>query len=390
MSQTRQPYRGAARTLVRGTVTPLTIQVPEVLKMNELFNVTVELKDSTGSVVESVLRAACGGGCVAGTEFDACTNRRRACGDANLPRTFGLSAYGLIQFVHLHCAATAIQGNQVITTARDLRNEVAVGENLHLMAGSDSSTFTHYYINAVTATTITLDRQYYSHVLTGAANSHVISTLYTKRDPLQHHFGEEGTDFTATRSVPLVTSADVGAVETATNLKITKPAQGVYLQANDQTCYKVASVQLTYTNLGGDTVGPSGHKVSTSGCVADESACLEGRYEIVYEDKNQGVNNAGGPYWPPSELGVDALESAGMQIYLDGPTSDLATKVVTVASFGQSVSAATPFHTKGFIDEESIAAALNGTTHTAAPCLRFGTEFSLALKATDDARTLSR
>ena len=103
----------------------------------------------------------------------------------------------------------------------------------------------------------------------------------------------------------------------------------------------------------------------------------------------------GGPYWPPTELGVDALESAGMQIYLDGPTSDLATKVVTVASFGQSESAATPFNTVGFIDEESIAAALNGVTHTAgthtaAPCLRFGTEFSLTLKATDDARTLSR
>jgi hypothetical protein len=45
MSQTRQPYRGAARTLVRGTVTPLTILVPEVLTMNALFNVTIELKD---------------------------------------------------------------------------------------------------------------------------------------------------------------------------------------------------------------------------------------------------------------------------------------------------------------------------------------------------------
>ena len=389
MSQTRQPYRGAARTLVRGTVTPLTILVPEVLTMNALFNVTIELKDSTGNVVESVLRPACGDACTTESlpSEVACTNRRRACGDVSLPRTFSLSAYGLIQLVHLHCAANATQGNQEITTARDLTNEVAVGENLHIMAGSDSSTFTHYYIKAITATTITLDRQYYSTVLTDAVNSHVISTLYTKRDPLQHHFGEDGTDLTAISSVPLTTSADMGTVETTTNLKITTPAQGVYLQANDQTCYKVASVTLTYTDVdGGTTVGPSGHKVSTSGCLTGESACLEGRYEIVYMDKNQGVNNAGGPYWPPTELGVDTLESAGMQIYLDGPDS-VSTKVVTVASVIGTGS-------KGFIDEASIAATLHGVTHptsgqTSAPCLRFGTEFSLTLKATDDARTLS-
>ena len=48
-----------------------------------------------------------------------------------------------------------------------------------------------------------------------------------------------------------------------------------------------------------------------------------------------------------------------------------------------------PLVSLGYLDEETIAQTLTGTTFTASsPCLRFGSEFSLQLQATADEKTL--
>ena len=56
----------------------------------------------------------------------------------------------------------------------------------------------------------------------------------------------------------------------------------------------------------------------------------------------------------------------------------------TVPPLNVNYSASAPLVSLGYLDEETIAQTLTGTTFTASsPCLRFGSEFSLQLQATE-------
>ena len=460
-TQSKQPYRSNPIEYVSKTVSPLNIVLPEVIRDYETFSVTVELHSSSGEIVQSVVN---NDACINLITGSATDDQKRSCGDISLPRTLRLSAYASATYMDLYASCVATKGSEILTiVSRDLTNAIQVGDNLHVMTGTDSSLFTYYRISAIATTTITLDRYYDSKVLTNDGDKHTITTLFTKSDPAKNTFGRtewkisitsqsltksagvlitqgtgssgtlkialtgattiiyitttSGVTFTSTSDiivggttiangniasvsndqVIVTTSNTEGKATTLNNLEFTKPNQGVYLQANDQTCYKVQSVEIKHDSLPSVS---NANKVGVTGCLnfdgtpdTTASSCMEGQYKITYYPYNHGITNMG-PYWPPSELGTaTTIESAGMQIYLDGPNSN-SDKIVTIASLrsngitGAGTTVA-PLVSLGYLDEETIAQTLTGTTFTASsPCLRFGSEFSLQLQATADEKTL--
>ena len=366
LQKSLQPYWYAPREYVSGTEHAISVALsPKLLKENGLFQVDLAVKNGLGETAEYKT---------------LCTTRE--CGDTSLPRTLSLRAYGKAEFVNLYSGeTTCTQDNHQCTTTRSIANEIAIGENLHIMAGTDSTTFSTYYVTGIADKTVTLDRKYSSATIPAlnANDQEIISTLFTRRPTID---GAASGVFSGTTSG--VTGADSALVKIE-NLSLSKPGTGVFIQANDETCYRLNEVSITFKD------SPDTNHETGDQYVSYAQTEMEGRYRIKMEDTMTDFTNRNGPIWPPSEL-VSKSFVPGMQIFLEGPSSSV-DKIVTVASTQTPMGDVTGIGgTTGYLAEPDIAFALDGKTYTGAndgTCIRLATIYALTLQASANTRFLS-